>query len=107
MTSGIQMLGLTGIGTSEDMTADDYLRVDSTNPGLRQQVMTAINNSPTPIDLIVTTKGLPLRITVTEPEPATLPGNMFPQYVRFRRHAPQHLGLESVLESGKRVGQRR
>lgn len=59
---GVQLLGITGIDpNSEDVTADTYLSV------IRPQVMAALTSS---IDVIVTTKGLPLRVTVTQAAPA-------------------------------------
>ncbi len=57
---GVQLLGLNGLGTSEYITADDYLST------IRPQVMSALTPST---DVIVTTKGLPLKIQVTEPVP--------------------------------------
>lgn len=60
---GVQLLGLNGLGTSESITADDYLST------IRPQVMSAL--TPT-TDVIVTTKGLPLRIQVTQPVPPSV-----------------------------------
>jgi len=55
---GVRLLGITGVDpTSENITADDYLSI------IRPQVLAAL--TPT-TDVIVTTKGLPLRIAVTE-----------------------------------------
>jgi uncharacterized protein (TIGR03790 family) len=59
---GVQLLGLIGIGTAEDISADDYLNL------LRPQILPALNSS---INMIVTTKGLPLRIDVAESNPVT------------------------------------
>jgi uncharacterized protein (TIGR03790 family) len=67
---GVQLLALTGVGTSENITADDYLNT------IRPQVLSAL--TPT-TDVIVTTKGLPLRIQVTEPAPTAVWPNP-PQY---------------------------
>ena len=61
---GVQLLGLTGIGGGEQITADEYLA----SGGLREQVLAELTPST---DVIVTTKGLPLRITVA---PHTNPG---------------------------------
>lgn len=61
---GVQLLGLSGLGTSEQISADDYLGI------IRPQVISAL--TPT-TDVIVTTKGLPLRIQVTESEPSGFP----------------------------------
>lgn len=60
---GVQLLGLTGVSTAEDITADAYLST------IRPQVMAALGPNT---DLIVTTKGLPLRIQVTEPVPPSI-----------------------------------
>lgn len=59
---GVQLLGLAGVSTDEQVTADYYLNV------IRPQILPALNSS---INCIVTTKGLPLRINVTEPNPVT------------------------------------
>jgi uncharacterized protein (TIGR03790 family) len=61
---GVQLLGVTGLGTAEQISADDYLSI------VRPQVQNAL--TPT-TDVIVTTKGMPLRIQVTEPEPSGFP----------------------------------
>ena len=70
---GVQTLAITGLSGSEYMTADDYLRVDDLNPGLRQQVLGALTPNT---QVIVTTKGMPLRIQVTEPEPTAVFPNL-------------------------------
>jgi uncharacterized protein (TIGR03790 family) len=57
---GVQLLGLSGVTTDEQVTADYYLNV------IRPQILPALNSS---INAIVTTKGLPLRINVTESNP--------------------------------------
>jgi uncharacterized protein (TIGR03790 family) len=59
---GVQLLGITGVPTAEEITADDYLSL------IRPQVLPALNSS---ISVIVTTKGLPLRINVTESNPGS------------------------------------
>ncbi len=70
---GVQLVGISGLDpNSEDISADDYLNI------VRPQVLAAL--APT-TDVIVTTKELPLRITVTEPEPPVAPGNTLPTYV--------------------------
>jgi uncharacterized protein (TIGR03790 family) len=58
---GVQLLGITGVPTAEEITADDYLNV------IRPQILPALNSS---VSVIVTTKGLPLRINVTESNPS-------------------------------------
>ncbi|MCG8615599.1 MAG: TIGR03790 family protein [Desulfobacterales bacterium] len=63
---GVQTLGLTGIDAlDEQITADDYLNV------LRPQVLAALNSD---IDVIVTTKGLPLHIQVEQSNPGSYTG---------------------------------
>lgn len=59
---GVTLLGLTGVTAAEQITADNYLSV------IRPQVLAALNSS---IDVIVTTKGLPLRIYTEESNPGT------------------------------------
>ncbi len=62
---GAQLLGINGIGTSEYITADDYLNI------VRPQVLSALTPE---LSVIATTKGMPLRVHVTEPAPtATFP----------------------------------
>ncbi|MDZ4657702.1 MAG: hypothetical protein SH868_09020 [Bythopirellula sp.] len=59
---GVHLLGLTGIdsiltgNTSETVSADNYLNV------IRPQILSAIAGLPDSIEVIVTTKGLPLKI---------------------------------------------
>ncbi len=55
------VVGLTGLGTSEDISATDYLNV------IRPQVESALQTRN--ISTIVTTKGLPLRITIDMSNP--------------------------------------
>jgi uncharacterized protein (TIGR03790 family) len=57
---GVQLLGLSGITTDEEVTADYYLQ------NIRPQILPALNSSTS---CVVTTKGLPLRIKVTEANP--------------------------------------
>jgi uncharacterized protein (TIGR03790 family) len=61
---GVHLLGLSGVTASEDITADYYLNV------IRPQILNS-GMLTSSIDTIVTAKGLPLRITVTEPNPGT------------------------------------
>ncbi len=58
---GVELLAINGIGTSENITADDYLSI------VRPQVLSALTPQRS---VIATTKGMPLRINVTEPAPA-------------------------------------
>ena len=58
---GVQLLAVNGVDpNSEDTTADAYLST------IRPQVLAALTPSTS---VIVTTKGLPLRVNVTESEP--------------------------------------
>lgn len=65
---GVQLLGLSGIdsiltgATREEVSAADYLNV------IRPQILSAIASMPNSIDVIVTTKGLPLKIDGGEPD---------------------------------------
>jgi uncharacterized protein (TIGR03790 family) len=62
---GVQLLGINGIGTSEYITADDFLSI------VRPQVLSVLTPQ---LSVIGTTKGMPLRVHVTEPAPtATFP----------------------------------
>ena len=88
---GVHLLGINGIDpNNEDITADAYLST------IRPQVMAALTSS---IDVIVTTKGLPLRIQVTE---AALP--LGSTYVDGQGTTRTDLRLEAILEPGKRTG---
>ncbi len=62
---GARLHGLNNVSTSEQVTQDHYLNV------IRPQVLAGIDDST---ELIVTTKGLPLRILNTTPNPGTYPG---------------------------------
>jgi uncharacterized protein (TIGR03790 family) len=59
---GVRLRGLTGVTTAEEVTANYYLS------NIRPQVLSALHDST---DVIVTTKGLPLRIRVDQPNPLT------------------------------------
>jgi uncharacterized protein (TIGR03790 family) len=59
---GVNVLGLSGVTTAEQVTADYYLDT------IRPQILPVLNSS---ITTIVTTKGLPLRIEVTENNPTS------------------------------------
>ena len=61
----VQLLGLQGVSTAEEVTQDHYLDV------IRPQVLAGLSSST---EVIVTTKGLPLRINNTDPNPGTYPG---------------------------------
>jgi len=61
----VQLMGLQGVSTSEEITQDHYLNV------IRPQVLAGIDNST---EVIVTTKGLPLRINNTSANPGFYPG---------------------------------
>ncbi len=61
---GVTLLGLNGVSTDEQITQAHYLDV------IRPQVLAGLSYE---IDVIVTTKGLPLRIENTSPNPGTYP----------------------------------
>jgi len=61
----VQLLGLSGVSTAEQVTQDEYLNV------IRPQVLSGLLDST---EVIVTTKGLPLRIENTAANPGTYPG---------------------------------
>jgi uncharacterized protein (TIGR03790 family) len=62
---GVRLLGLHNVSTSEEVTEDHYLDV------IRPQVLAGIDAGT---DVIVTTKGLPLRIANSVSNPGTYPG---------------------------------
>jgi uncharacterized protein (TIGR03790 family) len=66
---GVKLLGLANVTTNEDVSASDYLNV------IRPQILPALSSS---IDVLVTTKGLPLRIgnAATGPSSYTDPFNV-------------------------------
>ncbi len=61
----VRLLGLSGVSSAEEVTQDHYLDV------IRPQVLAGIDDST---ELIVTTKGLPLRIHNTSSNPGTYDG---------------------------------
>lgn len=98
---GVHLAGVTGVNPNvEWISADDYLSI------IRPQVLAALTPS---IDVIVTTKGLPLRITVTETAP-TAPFPLVPTYVdssgvvRSILNWKPYSSLESELTSVRTVG---
>lgn len=68
---GVQLLGLSGVSTDEQISQDHYLDV------IRPQVLAGLDDST---EVIVTTKGLPLRIENTTSNPGTYPGWRGQQY---------------------------
>ena len=62
---GVQLLGLNGVSTAEEIDQNHYLNV------IRPQVLAGLNAST---QVIVTTKGLPLRINNSTTNPGTYPG---------------------------------
>ncbi|MGD9722310.1 MAG: TIGR03790 family protein [Pirellulales bacterium] len=68
---GVHALGITGLGLSENITADDFLSI------VRPQVMSELDAlandpvNPVSINLMATTKGMPLRINVTQSNPGS------------------------------------
>ncbi|REK17185.1 MAG: TIGR03790 family protein [Planctomycetota bacterium] len=69
---GVQLLGLDNVPVGEEISAADYLSK------VRAPVLSALTPNT---DVIVTTKGLPLRIRVDEAPPAPVPPNPLPAYV--------------------------
>lgn len=68
---GVELLPLYGVSSSEQVSADYYLKV------IRPQVLAGLSSKTS---IIVTTKGLPLRISNTTPNPGTYPGWRGEQY---------------------------
>ena len=62
---GVRLVGLSQVSTAEEVTQDHYLDV------MRPQILAGIDDGT---ELIVTTKGLPLRIRNDTPNPGTYPG---------------------------------
>ncbi|MEZ6192334.1 MAG: TIGR03790 family protein [Phycisphaerales bacterium] len=62
---GVRLLGLSGVSTAEQINQDHYLNV------IRPQVLAGLTDE---IDVIVTTKGLPLRIKNDVVNPSNYPG---------------------------------
>lgn len=84
---GVQLLGLSNVATSDEISADDYLSI------IRPQVLSALNPA---VDVIVTTKGLPLRINVA---PHTNPGTYTDPYGTSRSIFSSSWKPYSSLES--------
>ena len=59
---GVRLLGLNGVSTSEEVSANYYLST------IRPQILPALDDTT---DVIVTTKGLPLRIRIDQANPKT------------------------------------
>ncbi|MBN2293946.1 MAG: TIGR03790 family protein [Pirellulales bacterium] len=76
---GVHLLPLTNVGLGEEILADDYLRDDgldneNVNDGIRRQVLdglTDLEGQGYRIDVIVTTKGLPLRVRIAQANPSS------------------------------------
>lgn len=62
---GVRLLGLSGVSSAEEVDQNHYLDV------IRPQVLAGLTSET---DVIVTTKGLPLRIKNTAPNPGTYEG---------------------------------
>ena len=62
---GVQLLGLTGVSTAEEIDQNHYLNT------IRPQVLAGLTATT---QVIVTTKGLPLRINNSTTNPGTYPG---------------------------------
>ena len=93
---GVQLLAITGLDPLlEEVSADTYLNT------IRPQVMAALTSS---IDVIVTTKGLPLRIQVTQTALPIMSSYTDPSGTTRPIYAwGQYSSLESELASVDRV----
>ncbi len=89
---GVRLAGITGVDpNSEDITADNYLST------IRPQVLAALTSDT---DVIVTTKGLPLRIQVTQAAMPLFSTYVDPQGITRPIYAwSQFSSLESELAS--------
>jgi uncharacterized protein (TIGR03790 family) len=88
---GVTLLELTGVSTAEQITHTEYLQT------IRPQVAAALTPS---IDVIVTTKGMPLRIDCTQSWPSYPAYYTDPQgvdHVVFSTSQRQYSSLESEL----------
>jgi uncharacterized protein (TIGR03790 family) len=88
---GVRLLGLSNVPTTEEVTASTYLQV------IRPQVRAALDNS---VDVIVTTKGLPLRIfnPYTPPSfPYSYTDSSGQQHTIFADTYKRYSSLESEL----------
>jgi len=88
---GVRLLGLSNVPTTEDITAGTYLQI------IRPQVRAALDSS---VDVIVTTKGLPLRI-YNPSTPSTFPysytDSSGQQHTVFADTYKRYSSLESEL----------
>lgn len=84
---GVTLLGLSGVSLAEQISAEEYLST------IRPQVIPALTDS---IDVIVTTKGLPVRITT---DPHENPGQYVDPYGVERTIFPTTWKPYSSLES--------
>jgi len=88
---GVRLLGLSNVPTSEDITVSTYLQI------IRPQVRAALDDS---VDVIVTTKGLPLRISnpYTPPSfPYSYTDSSGQQHTIFADTYKRYSSLESEL----------
>jgi len=91
---GVKTLGLSGLGLSEEISADEYLAA------VRPQVLSALSPA---IDVIVTTKGMPLRINMgshADPGSYTDPQGVNRQVFNWSRYS----SLESELTRIDTIG---
>lgn len=98
------VIGITGLGTGEEISANDYLNI------IWPQVQSALATRT--IDVIVTTKGLPLRIRNDLPNPAAATGYYVytdpsgVQHTLERDGWKQYSSLESELTRISTIGVR-
>jgi uncharacterized protein (TIGR03790 family) len=94
---GVHLLGLSGVDsilsgtTREEVSADNYLKV------IRPQILSSIAGIPNTIDVIVTTKGLPLKIDAGPQEPDT-------SYLSFKRYSSLESELTRIDSISSREG---
>ena len=89
---GVDLVPLSNVPAGDQITADQYLSI------IRPQVMAALGSATSPIDDIVTTKGLPVRINVTEQFSGPNPSYTDPSGVVHNVWATeQYSSLESEL----------
>jgi uncharacterized protein (TIGR03790 family) len=98
---GVHLLGISGIdsilqgSTREVVTAESYLSV------IRPQILSGIDSIPESIDVIVTTKGLPLKIDGGAQEP----GTPFLNYRRYSSLESELTRIDSISSRDKMVEQ--
>ncbi len=98
---GVQLLGLSNVTTNEEISASDYLNT------IRPQILSALSPS---IDVVVTTKGLPLRIANAATGPSSyqdpfnvtrsIPAGSWKQYSSLESELTRIDTISSVNQMG-------